>query len=475
MTAHTSIGIPYAPQPRPLVGHALRLRRDPLRLLQQASRSGDNLVRLRIGSRDMLLICDAQLTWEVLHNDTVYDKGGPLIELVRELVGDGLATCPRTRHRAYRRQLQPVFAPDHAYDYLAKASVGIQHVVSNWRHGQILDIPVEMRRLALHAAVHGLFSAEPTLDLDSIAQDLTTILVGFAQRVARPPLLDHLPTPSNHRYTAALARFRDTVARTVRARRQSHHEAPDDLLAALLSTDTSHGSAPLNDRQILDHAVTFITAPTATVASVMGWALHLVATHPHIAERLAAEAHANLQGNAAGPEHLPQLTFTAQVITEVLRLYPSVWLMTRIATADTYLGGHHLDAGTVLAYSPYLIHRNPDLYPDPHRFDPGRWTSLTPTPRHAYIPYGAGPRQCIAGQSFATNQMIICLASVAQAWNVHPIAAAALPLRSRAAANLTPRGLHLQLTSQSHPMEHTAQLPDRPRPTAQHPRRTWHI
>ena len=71
-------------------------------------------------------------------------------------------------------------------------------------------------------------------------------------------------------------------------------------------------------------------------------------------------------------DDLPKFTYTRQVIDETLRLYPAGWLMTRRALKDDQLGDYFVPAGTEIYISPYFIHRHPDLWEAPDRFDPDR-------------------------------------------------------------------------------------------------------
>ncbi|SOJ56481.1 Pentalenene oxygenase [Mycobacterium simulans] len=446
MAASTNEPIPSAPGALPVLGHMLRLRRDPLRFLDSFP-AGADLVRFRIGPKPLVMVCDPELAHQVLSDDRTFDKGGPLIELVKPLVRDGLATCPRSRHRRYRRLIQPVFDPARFPSYAETLTAATTAVTDGWRHGDVIDVPVEMRRIAIHAAVRVLFSGVlgPSA-VDQMADDFTAFLIAVAQRVGRPPIFSRLPTPDNRRFEQAIARIRQTLHEVI-ADRRAQGGAYDDLLTALLATNED-GRPELTDTVILDHAATFIAAPTATIASVMGWVLLMVAQHADIAARLHTEVDSVLAAAPAGFTHLSELKFSRQIVTETLRMYPSVWIMTRVVTAATRLGGHFLPAGTILTYSPYLMGRSP-LYDHPDRFDPDRWDdSRPPPPRQAFVPFGKGARQCIAAQA-APLEMILVLATIASRWRLEPIPGT--PLRPRATVNLTARGLRMRTLLRTKP------------------------
>jgi cytochrome P450 len=108
------------------------------------------------------------------------------------------------------------------------------------------------------------------------------------------------------------------------------------------------------------------------------------------------------------------LRYTEAVILESMRCYPPVWIIGREALRDTELGGHRVPRGTRLWISPWVLHRDPDLFPQPESFCPERWLDglQKRLPRFAYLPFGGGPRLCI-GNAFAMTSAILVLATVA--------------------------------------------------------------
>ncbi|GAB2713132.1 hypothetical protein GCM10027089_41370 [Nocardia thraciensis] len=109
----------------------------------------------------------------------------------------------------------------------------------------------------------------------------------------------------------------------------------------------------------------------------------------------------------------------------------------------TRLGRYSVPEGTTLVYSPYLIHRRPDLYDNPDRFDPDRWLPGRAIPKDGFIPFGAGARKCI-GEQFGTIEAVLALTTIVSRWRLQ-----ALPghrLNPEPAGTLGPRGLRLTAT-----------------------------
>jgi cytochrome P450 len=186
-------------------------------------------------------------------------------------------------------------------------------------------------------------------------------------------------------------------------------------VSALLAESALPGG--LTAREVHDHALTLLLAGHETTASALTWTLYLLGRHPGAQERLRAEVSA-LDGRPPTSGTLPSLSYTRAVISEAIRLYPPAWIIGRTVTADLDLAGWHLPAGSVAAVSPLLLHHDPRWFPDPEAFDPGRWLDnrRRAVPRHAYLPFGTGPRACI-GERFAWAEATTVLATLAQSWS----------------------------------------------------------
>ncbi|XP_011687784.1 PREDICTED: cytochrome P450 4C1-like, partial [Wasmannia auropunctata] len=94
---------------------------------------------------------------------------------------------------------------------------------------------------------------------------------------------------------------------------------------------------------------------------------------------------------------LQNLPYLERCIKEALRLYPSVYLISRIPGEDVKLQSYLVPAGTILHLNIYGVHRDPNFWPNPEVFDPDRFLPEKILNRHpySYIPFSAGPRNCI--------------------------------------------------------------------------------
>lgn len=445
--------LPVAPRSLPLLGHLPQLLRDPLAFLTSLPAHGD-LVRIRLGPAAAVVICDPELTRQVLVDDRTFDKGGPLFSRLREVLGDGLATCPHSRHRRQRRLTQPGFRQERLPGYAKAMTANIDAVTSSWHDGQILDVHQELTRFTLRTLTEAVFSdALPPPVFRQTVDDISTVLAGGYRRMILPPLWSRLPTPGNRRYHQAISRLHQAVGYAVRDR-QADGVDRGDLLSTLLkapdpiSQDGRGDGEGMTDAEIADQVVTFFLAGAESTATTVAWTLHLLARHPDIEERVHSEVDTVLAGAPAGWEHVPGLQFTSRVVTEALRLYPPGWIVTRTVATDTRLGNYSLPAGATVAYSPYLIQRRGDLYTDPEHFDPDRWDSRTreQPPRSAFIVFGGGARKCI-GDVFGITEAVLSVATIAARWNLR-----GLPdqrVRPVASIALVPGGLRMRVSGRT--------------------------
>lgn len=434
--------IPRAPGSFPLIGHAPSLLRAPLPFLSSLASYG-TLVEVRIGPMSAVVVCDAQLTRQVLLNDKVFDKGGLLYDRVREGFGNGLALCPHASHRRQRRLIQPVFNRENLADYAETMTRMIYSTVNRWTDGQTLDVLAEMQDVTARTIVASILGQSFAEDeLSAMLRDFGTLSRGSYRRMFMPPTMAKLPTPGNRSYRAARTRLRQTLTEAIHARRAgtAHRR---DLLAALL--EPSPEGETLSDDEVVDQAMIFFFAGMESTAATLAWCLHLVAERPDIEGALHKEVDAVLAGRPAAGSHLAELAFTRSIVTETLRLYPPGSLFTRVTTTQAQLGGYEVEKGKTIICSPYLLHHQSEHFSSPDVFDPHRWKE---TPRSearvAFVPFGGGPRKCI-GDNFGMMQAVIALSAIAARWKLEPVPGAKVRAGVRTVIN--PQGLLMTAVS----------------------------
>ncbi|WP_327180535.1 cytochrome P450 [Streptomyces sp. NBC_01334] len=391
-------------------------------------------------------VTDAALVRRILVKDGKHYTKGELFQKARILSRAGLLAQDDALHRHYRRLAHPYLRTTAVAGHAPVMEEIARDTAALWRPGQPVDVQAEMCRAASGIALNTLFGALPR----ETSNVLGAHLAALSWEMIRKPLYGKAarsPRPSQ-RLAGAFTGFRTLLASCV-AGRLGSPAASGDHLSALLADTGPDGTAALSADQICDEAVMMLTAATVTTASVMSWALYLLAEDPLVEEKVLkdlAQTTAAHPGTATGAGVRPghgqgPPGYALRFLMEVLRLYPPVWITCRKTLSDVTLGEHALPAGTHVMFSSYLLHRDPDRYPHPHRLDPDRWLSLRPTALDAsYIPFGAGARGCV-GEAFAWKELEILLGAVAREWQL------TLPpgTRVRAAAHTTlhPQRLHM--------------------------------
>ncbi|GAA4002300.1 cytochrome P450 [Allokutzneria multivorans] len=405
-------GTPGANAPRglPVFGHVLQLLRKPLALMKSLPAHGD-VVDLRVGTATVTVVCDPELTRQVLLDDRTFDKGGFMYEWARRYLGGGLGTCPHSDHRRQRGLIRPAFVPGRRSGYVQMIVEHARAAVSSWRHGDSVDVTSYAERLSSQVALATLFPTTTSQRaLEGMRRDITFIF-------GRAPRLALLPWTSRRRFARTVDRLHRSIVSIIAARR-ADGDGQDDLLSLLVAA-APRDEAGESDTEIVGQVTTFFVASYESTASTLAWAMHLLAQHPESQRRLQAELDAVLGGRAPTPEDVTALSFTANVVTETLRLFPPAWLATRVATATTQLGEQTIPKGRIVAYSPYLVHHRADLFTAPGRFDPDRWTELSAA-RAPFFAFGGGARKCI-GAGFAVDALVVNLATVFTRWSLEPI------------------------------------------------------
>ncbi|MFE9307522.1 cytochrome P450 [Streptomyces sp. NPDC006706] len=379
----------------PLLGHGLKLVRDPLAFMSQLRDHGD-VVRLKLGPKTVYAVTTPALTGAVALSPD-YIISGPLWESLEGLVGkEGVATSNGALHRRQRRTIQPAFRLDAIPAYGPVMEEEAHALTERWRPGETIDCALEAFRIAVRIAARCLLRGRYMDECaDRLCDALATVFRGMYQRMVVPlgPLY-RLPLPANREFNRALADLHLLVDEIIAERRASGRN-PDDLLTALLTAKDDNGE-PIGEQEIHDQVVAILTPGSETVGATIMWLLRVLAIHPEHGDRIRAEVESVTGGRPVGFDDVRRLTHTNNVIVETMRLRPAVWVLTRRAVTETELGGYRIPAGADIIYSPYAVQRDRRSYPDNLEFDPDRWLPerAKDVPKYAMSPFSVGNRKC---------------------------------------------------------------------------------
>ncbi|MFJ5264014.1 cytochrome P450 [Streptomyces sp. NPDC088387] len=397
----------------PLLGHGLKLVRDPLGFMARLREHGD-VVRLKLGPKTVYAVTTPDLTGALALNPN-YKIDGPLWESLEGLLGkEGVATANGPRHRRQRRTIQPAFRLDAIPAYGPIMEEEAHALTERWQPGDTIDCTGESFRVAVRIAARCLLRGDFMDErAERLCNALATVFRGMYRRMVVPlgPLY-RLPLPANREFNRALADLHLLVDEIVAERRASGQK-PDDLLTALLEAKDENGE-PIGEQEIHDQVVAILTPGSETVASTIMWLLQVLAEHPEHADRVRDEVESVTGGRPVAFEDVRKLRHTNNVVVEAMRLRPAVWILTRRAVTDSELGGYRIPAGADIVYSPYAIQRDARSYAENLRFDPDRWLPerSKDVPKYAMSPFSVGNRKC-PSDHFSMAQLSLITAAVA--------------------------------------------------------------
>lgn len=453
------------------LGHLDEFGRDRLGLFERFNRECGDVGRLGALAGSLVVANTPALVHEVLvEKARRFIKSPGLRGPLKPLAGQGLFTSEGELWRRQRLLMAPLFQHGQIARYAACMTECARAAVAGLEPGAEVDAARETTRIAMRIAGKALFDAETLDEADELGAALTDALHWANEQSSSPVLamqaflssaVDEVaarlpeplrrrgaaladamiepirwPTASTRRLEAALAVIDRRVTRMI-AERRAAGAGRSDLLSLLLEARDERG-APMSDRQIRDEIVTLFVAGHETTATALAWSLYLLARHPEAYRRVRAEVDA-LGGRPARFEDAPRLAYCLQVFKEAMRLYPPIYLFGRQSVEAVEVGGYALPRGTLVLICPYTLHRRPEIWPDPERFDPDRFTPAAEAARHrqAFLPFSSGPRICI-GNHFALLEGPLVLATILQRVDLELLNPG--PIAPDAFATLRPRG-----------------------------------
>ncbi len=420
---------------------ALRqLRRDPLAIHRKMHDRYGDVVRVPIGFSAAYLLRRPEHARHVLRdNHTNYDKDNFDYRVLKTIVGDGLLTSNGELWRRQRKLMQPAFHRERTEAFVPLMVERAQDTLAAWREAGDAprDICKDMARLAMEVATQTLFGVNAGASAAEIGDAFRILSLHAMERYGSlPAMLGFLPTPGNLRSKRAGRRLQAVVTKLIAERRS--RPAGGDLLSTLLAARHEESGRAMSEAQLQDEVTTLLLAGYETTANALSWTFYLLSEHPEIRSGVEAEVDRVLGGEAVTAQAIPQLNLCRAVLQESMRLYPPAWVVSRSAIEEDVIGGYAIDKRSLVAVCIYDTHRLPDVWPEPEKFDPGRFLNNHKGPApFAYYPFGGGPRMCI-GAGFAEIEAICALAMTAQRCRLQLVAGRAV--EPQALITLRPRG-----------------------------------
>ena len=339
-----------------------------------------------------LVVTDPELAREVLNDrEDRFTRYATMRRLLRRAWGEGLAAAEGEAWARQRKAATPAFTPSAVAGRIAGFAAAAGRAANEWPMGEPIELTLQVAPIIADIVFSALVDGQGRVDTKAVAADMPA----YIQRIASFGSLDLLPLPE-----AWLDRLRGIPSdpavqhlRDVASKLAATRSGGDNMIALL------EGVGPVQD-----NILGLMPAAMDTTVSGASWALYTLARCPDWQAQVAEEVRA-----CSGEFTLDRLPLTRRVVQEVLRLYPPAPLVVRGASKATEFAGFRLKKGQPVLVSIYAMHRHRKHWDAPDSFDPDRFLPERFDNNPAYLPFGSGPRMCIAAQ-FALAEMTVVVA-----------------------------------------------------------------
>jgi cytochrome P450 len=374
------------------------------------ARYGDTF-RLRIAYEGTwVFVCRPEDVKKAFTGDPNVLHAGEANRILLPVVGpQSLLLLDEAEHLEHRKLLLPPFHGQRMKRYGELMSEIAAREIERWPLGQPYRLRPRMQAVTLEIILRAVFGVREGERLELLRSGLRRLLdmVTDPRRAIFLILLGPERIRNFGPFKRDIARVDSLIYDEIEERRRATDLGErEDILSLLLQARHEDGN-PMSDSELRDELVTLLVAGHETTATALSWAVERLVRHPDKLERLTAEV------TDGGEEYL------TAVIQETLRLRPVISLVNRTLKEPMEFGGYELPVGVKVAPCIYLVHRRPEIYPEPDRFLPERFLAEAPG-TYTWIPFGGGVRRCL-GAAFAEMEMRIALREILQRRTLHPV------------------------------------------------------
>jgi cytochrome P450 len=430
---------PSAPRPAQVAAWVAR----PLAFMERCQRRYGDVFTMRVeNGKTWVFFSHPDAVKEIFTGDTrVFHAGEGNVILLPILGARSVLLLDEAAHLEQRKLMLPSFHGERMQRYGDLMSEITEREIETWPATEPFRLWPRMQEVTLQVILRTVFGVEEGARLERLRNVLKTMLdwtVDRRRMFALALFGPHVISDSTF-FRRALEPVDSVIVEEITRRRADPRlDERDDVLSLLLQARHEDGSA-MTDAELRDQLVTLLVAGHETTATSLSWAIERLVRHPEALERFTEET---LSEDATGGNG-----YVDAVIKETLRLRPVIPIVGRLLTEPVEVAGWNLPAGVSVVPAVHLVHRRPDVYPDPHRFRPERFLEA-PAGTYTWIPFGGGSRRCL-GASFAQFEMKVVLSAIARRVRLAPLDSA--PERvTRRAISMTPmRGAEVVVAARS--------------------------
>jgi cytochrome P450 len=311
-------------------------------------------------------------------------------------------------HLSQRKLMLPAFHGEKMQALSGLMQEVAEREAASWPRDEPVALHPRLQGLTLEVILRAVFGLDPGPRLDGLRERLTRILEMGSTPIAMLPFLQRGIAGRGPwmQFVRVREEANALIYELIEERRRDSAER-NDVLSMLLDARHDDGS-PMSDVELRDELMTLLVAGHETTASELAWGFVRLTREPSVLARLMAEIDAD-----HGDEYL------TATIHETLRRRPVLPnAAPRLVKQPVNIGGWDYPPGVCVVANSYLVHHDPDIYPDPYAFRPERFLDEQPG-TYTWIPFGGGRRRCL-GASFALVEMKIVLRAILSRCEVRP-------------------------------------------------------
>lgn len=404
-----------------LLRHRLR---DGLGFSEHLCREYGDIVYYRMLNSNYCLVSSPEIIEEVLVSKSSSFGKGPFYKRTEIVKNPTSLTSDGEEHRRIRKLLRPSFGSKALNGYSEIMIGEALRMQETWRDGATIDIASEVNQMALTIVAKTFFGTDERIEVKTIQNILIAMAWGMKLTVLPlGGLIGRLPfLPQNRQRQRAVRDMNEVVYRVIDKTRNEAGERSDLISFLVNATDEDGFDGPLTDEEVRDESFILILAGHETTASTIAWCFYYLSRNPQAREQLEKEVDEVLDGKAPTPEDYRDFIYTRAVFDETLRLTPPIFSAGRTALEDCQIGGYHIPKGTTVQTFWRWAQRNEKYFPESEKFKPERWMGTQPSyrPRHAYVPFGGGARNCV-GSGFGKMEAVFTLAAICRKWRLEVV------------------------------------------------------
>ncbi|MGB3532642.1 MAG: cytochrome P450 [Microcoleaceae cyanobacterium] len=367
-------------------------------------------------SNELIFVCHPEGIQELLTRDTKeFEAPGRVNGILKPLLGEkSLILLDEKEHRRQRKLLMPPFHGERMRNYGQLIIKIAEQISSKWGQNQPFiarDSMQEISLIVILQTVFGMYEGERFQKIKALLTSLLAVTDSpFSSSLLFFPILqkDLGAWSPWGRFVRQRQQIDQLLFAEIEERRQHSNENRQDILSLMMAARDENGE-PMSDIELRDELLTLLFAGHETTATALAWSLYWVHQQPEIYQKLIQELD-SLPADV-DPMTIFKLPYLTAVCQETLRIYP-VGMLTfpRVAKQPTTLMGYPIDTDAGVVGCIYLLHRHPEIYPEPEKFKPERFLERKFSP-YEYLPFGGGVRQCI-GMALAQFEMKLVLATI---------------------------------------------------------------